>query len=213
MPRREIASAIADVQRSIQAPEMERAYIDLAVQNSIATGVAAGNPPTPALLEIAEALRAADWQDRRIDVAAETERLFGTLAAQQRTEATITAVLQRCVEWMDQDEMAVSWFEDDAEATAAVAGMDADDETAALALLDGLLQQRRDAWGERFLLMALWARGVKPGQPSRRGAARPLAWSDFLVLAHEVVSGRPLRDNPVMLEIAERTVAAARDDV
>jgi hypothetical protein len=37
-----------------------------------------------------------------------------------------------------------------------------------------------------------------------------VTWRDLVVLAHEVLSGRKLGDIPVMAEIAERTVIAAR---
>ena len=97
-PRREIASAVAEMQRKVVVPEVERSYIDLAVQHGIALGVAANNLPDPALLEIAEAVGGADWKDRRIDAAAETERLFGELpsrATQRRRDHCVAAAERR----------------------------------------------------------------------------------------------------------------------
>ena len=104
-PRREIASMVAEVQRKVVVPEVERSYIDLAVQHGIALGVAANNLPDPALLEIAEAVNGADWKDRRIDAAAETERLFAELPAdttQRRSDYRVAATqrgvdAQRCL--------------------------------------------------------------------------------------------------------------------
>jgi hypothetical protein len=211
-PRREIATMVAEMQRKIVVPEVERSYIDLVVQHGIALGVAAGHLPDPALLEIAETASGADWKDRRIDAAAETGRLFGELPAEQRGAGAITASLQRSAGWMREDALWDSWFEDDSEVRDSLAGAKQDDVgAAARLLLDGVMDRRRDVWAERFVLTALWARAVKAGQPPPLGAsARSVTWRDVVVLAHEVLSARPLRDIPVMAEIAERTVIAAR---
>jgi hypothetical protein len=212
VPRREIASAVAEMQRKVVVPEVERSYIDLAVQHGIAVGVAAAHLPEPALLEIAEIMNGADWKDRRIDRAAEVERLFGELPTEQSGSDAIAASLQRSVGWMRADRLWDSWFEDDAEVRELLADARQHDvNDAAHRLLEGVMDQRRDAWAERFLLTALWARAVRAGQPPALGAsARAVTWRDLVVLAHEVLSGRPLRDIPVMAEIAERTVVAAR---
>jgi hypothetical protein len=211
-PRREIASMVAEMQRKIMVPEIERSYIDLAVQHGIALGVAAGNLPDPSLLEIAEAVNGADWKDRRLDVAAETERLFGELPTEQRSASAITATLRRSAVWLRDGGLWDSWFEDDAEVRESIAAAQQHDVgAAARGLLDKVLDGRRNEWAERFLLTALWARAVKAGQPPPLGAgARAITWRDMVVLAHEVLSTRPLSDIPVMAEIAERTVIAAR---
>lgn len=211
-PRREIASAIADLQRDMPAPEVERPYIEVAVQNAIAAGVTQGHPPDAAVLQIAEAVNGADWKDRLLDVAAEAEQLFGELPAEQRTAVAVTASLDRSLGWMKGSNLTDSWFEDDADVHDLLGTMrQQDPDVVSRALLEGLLAQRRSSWAERFLLTALWARAVKAGQPSPLGTgARTITWRDLLVLAREVLSDRPLREIPVMAEIAERTVLAAR---
>ena len=212
MPRREIASMVAEVQRKVVVPEVERSYIDIAVQHGIALGVAANNLPDPALLEIAEAVNGTDWKDRRIDPDAETERLFAELPAAQRNAGAVTASLQRCAGWMRNDALWDSWFEDDAEVRQAIAAARQLDVTAAAqGLLEDVLDRRRNEWAERFVLTALWAQAVKAGQPPPLGSgSRAATWRDLVVLAHEVLSARPLCEIPVMAEIAERTVIAAR---
>jgi hypothetical protein len=214
-PRREIASMVAEIQRKVVVPEVDRSYIDIVVQHGIALGVAAKSLPDPALLEIAEAVNGADWKDRRIDPAVETERLFAEFPEEQRNAGAITASLQRCAGWMRTDALWDSWFEDDAEVRQAIAAArQRDVAAAAQGLLENVLDQRRDEWAERFVLTALWARAVKAGQPPPLGAGtRAATWRDLVVLAHEVLSARPLRDIPVMAEIAERTVIAARSGV
>ncbi|HUB16555.1 MAG TPA: hypothetical protein VMB34_31760 [Acetobacteraceae bacterium] len=211
-PRREISSAVAGLQRQVPSPEIERSYIDVAVQNAIAAGVAEGHPPDPALLQIAEAVDGADWKDRRLDVAAESERLVAELPAEQLTEAAITASLKRTGSWLTANHLTDSWFEDDAEVNDLLGTLRAMDVAAASrTLLDGLLAQRRSIWAERFLLASLWARAVKAGQPPPLGAGvRAITWRDLALLAREVLSTRPLREIGVMTEIAKRTVSASR---
>jgi len=212
MTRREIASMVANAQREMVVPEIERSYIDAVVQHGIAVGVASGHLPDPALLEIAEAVNGADWKDRAIDVAAETDRLFGELSAEQSSAGAVAASLRRSLAWMRENALWDSWFEDDAEVREAIAAAkQLDAGAAARLLLEGVMDGRRDVWAERFLLTALWARAVKAGQPPPLGrAARAITWRDLAVLAREVRSARTLGDVPVMAEVAERTVIAAR---
>jgi hypothetical protein len=204
MPRRDIASAMADIQRKVGAPEVERSYLDVMVQHHIAVGLAHGNLPGPALLDFAEVVGGTDWKDRQLDPAAETAQLFDALPAAERSMDAVAASLRRSGAWMQDDKLGVSWFEDDAETRNFTAGLKGQRlDQAARAMLRGLLEQRREIWAERFLLLALWARAVKPGQKGP-------AWRDFVVLAHELLDGRNLAEIPVMTEIAGRSVAAAR---
>lgn len=211
-PRREISSAVAGLQRQVAAPEVERAFADIAVQNAIAAGVAQDHPPDPALLQIAELTNGVDWKDRALDVPAECDRLVRELPAEHQTEAAVTASLARTLAWMRSDHLADSWFEDDAEVNDMLAAMRRQDPSAASrGLLDGPMSARRGTWAERFLLTALWAQAVKPGQPAPLGTGkRAITWRDLAVLSREVLSSRPLHEIPVMQEIAARSVAAAR---
>ena len=211
-PRRDITSAVANLQRRVASPEIDHAFVDIAVQNAIAAGVVHAHPPEPPLLQIAEATRGADWKDRALDVGAESERLFEELPPEQRTEAAMNASLARTRVWMKNNPMTEPWFEDDAEVNDLLGTMRREPAaTASRALLDGPMNARRGIWAERFLLTALWARAAKPGQPPALGTgARAIAWPDLVVLANQVLSARPLFDIPVMQEIAARTVVAAR---
>jgi hypothetical protein len=212
MPRREIGSAVAAAQHELVIPEVEQSYTDLAVQHCIAVGVAAGHMPDPALLDIAEAVGGSDWKGRSVDVPAETEQLLAAFPAEQRTPAAVAASSRRMRGWMDTNPLSDSWFEDDAEVRSVLESTTRDDiADAAGKLLDGPLEQRRAVWAERFLMTALCARAVKPGQsPLLGNAGRGVTWRDLVVLAHTVLSETNLRDIAVMVHIAERTVAAGR---
>ncbi|HUN39601.1 MAG TPA: hypothetical protein VMU81_04870 [Acetobacteraceae bacterium] len=211
-PRREIASAVAELQRRVASPQVERAFVDVAVQNAIAAGVGQAHPPDPALLQIAEAANGSDWKDRALDVPAESERLAAELPAEQRTDAAVSASLARMAAWMKHNPLTEPWFEDDAQVNELLGTMRRRSPAAASrALLDGPMGARRSIWAERFLVTALWARAATPGQPAPLGTgARAITWRDMAVLACELLSARPLHENPVMQEIAAHTVAAAR---
>ena len=204
MPRQKIAGGLAELQRSIASPEVESGYFDVAVQHHIAVGLAHGNLPGPGLLELAETIGAADWKDRRIDAAAETEQLFGELGQAERNAEAIDAALRRTGVWAQRDPMAESWFADNAETRDVIGKFKSrDTRSAASALLGGALAEQRSVWAERCLLMALWARAIKSGE-------KPPPWKDFLLLAHELNGARKLEELPLMTEVAQRTVAAAR---
>lgn len=202
-PRREINRLLAEVQAQTPSIEADRAYLDRAVQHALAVGLARGTPPSPDLLAIAEAVGAADWKDRRIDVPAEAEALFATLPESQRSESGIAASFARSGGWMSSQAFAESWFEDDADIRAAVTARPRRNGAGAVQeILEGPLAKHRGVWAERFLLMAEWAR-LAPQ------ARLDLRWQDFAVLAHEMWTDRKLADIPIMAEIAERSVAVA----
>ena len=57
------------------------------MQHHIARGLAIENLPQVAVLEIAEAIGAADWKDRGLDVATEIEQRFAGLGTEQHSPA------------------------------------------------------------------------------------------------------------------------------
>lgn len=203
-PRREINNVIRTLTREVGGTEVERSYIDIVIQHAIAVGLAAGNVPGPALLDIAESIGGVDWKDRQLDIAAEARWLLEALPAEERTDAAITRSLQRSGGWMERDKIAQSWFEDDAAVRELVARAPKGDKLAAteLMLTEGL-EQTREVWAERFLLLGLWARASK-------GRTQHARWGDFAVLAHELAGARPIAEIPIMVTIGERSAAVAQ---
>jgi len=200
-PARDIAATLRSARQDTGAIEVDRRYLDMVVQNTIAAGLAAGHVPGPAVLDVAEALRGVDWQDRRLDIAAEAQRLFGELEVGQKSTRAIEASLLRSGAW--DDDIAETWCEEGADVRAAIAdGPDEDDAAAARQVLDVILPGVRMKWAEHFLLLALWARAAKaPAQRTR--------WADYAILAQALCGDRPLSEIPVMQAIAERSVEAA----
>ena len=203
---REITANLHSISQSAGAVEVDRSYLDIVVQHMIAVALAAGNVPAPTLLDVAETLRGADWQDRRLDIPAEAEALFLALDPAKRTERAIAGSLARGPT-LTRDAIAKSWFEDGPELRAVIASAPKGDKAEAIRrVLAEVLPAQRGAWAERFLLMALWARAAKA--PAARGR-----FTDFAILAHALSSEAPLADIPIMKAIADRSVFAARAGV
>ena len=202
-PRHEIGQAIEGLLEDTAAIEVERHYLDVALQHHLAIGLSNGRLPTPALLAIAESVGGVEWRASRLDIDAEIARVYSELDPAEIAPADIAASLKRSGEWLHQESFAESWFENDAEVSAMIDEMSGQDDDAITgAVLSDLLEKRRGVWTERFLLMALWARAAKSKNEGRY-------WRDFLILAHELSAGRPLEDVPIMAAIAQRTVSAA----
>jgi len=71
-------------------------------------------------------------------------------------------------------------------------------------VLDQVLTARRGVWAERLLFLALWLRaGTEAAVPAEW-------WRDCVMLAHELLTTRPLAELPAMVTIADRSVLVAR---
>lgn len=204
-PRREITSALKGGQRQTASHAVMREHLDTVVQHAIALGLKQAHLPPPAMVAIAEAIGAADWKDRALDVKTEVARLFAGLGTEHHSQAAIAASLQRSGAWVADDPMMQSWFDDDAAIRAlAQRRPRLKPEVAVRQMLEEVLSTRRETWAERQLLQALWLQ-------AGTGDAKPTPhWRDCVVLAHELLAGRALAELPAMVAIAERSMFAAR---
>lgn len=199
-----IKQNVALLRETAEGAEVDRAFLDLAVQHAIATGLAGGVLPHASLLDIAERIGASDWKARAVDPAEETARLFASLDPEERGEAAIAASLRRSETWTRTDDVFDTWYEDDAAALALVRRVRNLDVAAVIQLvLDEVMEKQRGTWAERALLMALWAGSAKDKACHAR-------WKDFLTLAHCLSSGRALADIPLMRTAAKMTLEVAR---
>lgn len=205
LPHSKITRSLKEIRHEMQWIPIGRDYLDLVVQHHIASGLAAGNLPLTAMVQIAEAIGATDWKNRSLDVTVETERLFAGLGAEANTKTAIDASMRRSNVLFAEDPMMQSWFEDDA----AIRELVNDrrrlkHEVAVRRVLDQVLTARRGVWAERLLFLALWLRaGTEAAMPTEW-------WRDCVVLAHELLTTRPLAELPAMVTIAERSVLVAR---
>jgi hypothetical protein len=198
--RKEITRSPKKPKRKTDQLFVGRDYLDVVVQHYIRCGLAAGRPPPMALVEVAEAIEAADWKDRGLDVAAETGRLFAELGVEASSEVAIATSLKRSGRWLAHDPAMQCWLASELASWAVVKSipMLKPDRTMDR-MLEKLLSGQREAWAERLLLLALWMRAdTESTFPAER-------WQDCVVLAHELLAGRELAELPAMASITERS--------
>jgi hypothetical protein len=202
LPRHEINRSVNDAQQMTPWHATGRDHLDVVVQHHIARGLLAGHLPQAAIVEIAEAIGAADWKDRGLDVARETGRLFARLGAGRQSPPAIAQSLQRSGDWLANEPAMQSWFEDDAAIRALVEQRPRQKpDVAVRRVLEEVLPTRREVWAERLLLQTLWLQA---------GSGDAGRWQDCVVLGHELLAGRPLTELPAIVAIAERSIFAAR---
>ncbi len=200
LPRAKISRLLKEALLGAVFTRVEKPFVDLVVQHAIASGAAGDTTPPSALLWVAERVGGSEWQDRKLDIAAEAERMFGNLDPSDRTEAGTEALHERGLKWMTSDPLMSSWYEDGPGVREALGQVQRDDHAALLDVtLNQVLQPNRMAWAERFLLMALWSESS--AEAKHRNRAR-----DLVVVAHALAGDGPLGAIPIMALIALQTV-------
>jgi hypothetical protein len=182
--------------------QVDKGYVDAVIQHAIAVGVEHNAVPPEALLEVAEAVGGSEWKDRRLDLRTEADRLFGELRESERSAEGIAALYQHGLEWMSDDPIIGSWFEDGPEVSKKLGRLARTDRTGMLAVVTNeVLPPERPVWAERFLLMALWAHAST--EPKYRNRA-----PDLVAVAHALLGDEPIESVPIMGLIAVQTVRA-----
>jgi hypothetical protein len=182
--------------------QVDKGYVDAVIQHAIAVGVERNAVPPEALLEVAEAVGGSEWKDRRLDLHAEADRLFAELRESERSAEGIAALYEHGLEWMSDDPIIGSWFEDGPEVSKTLGKLARTDRAGMLAVVTNeILPPERPVWAERFLLMALWAHAST--EPKFRNRA-----ADLVVVAHALLGDDPLESVPIMGLIAVQTVRA-----
>jgi hypothetical protein len=185
--------------------QVDKAYVDAVVQHAIGTSVAQNAVPPEPLLEVAEAVGGSEWKDRQLDLKAEANRLFEELEPAERSEQGVETLYAHGLEWMSDDPIIGSWFEDGPEVSKALGKLGRADRHGMTELvLSDILPAERAIWAERFLLMALWAHASMEAKYRNRA-------NDLAVVAHALLGDDPIRSVPVMGVIATQTVRAFLD--
>lgn len=203
LSRGKIGKLLKEAAMVAPTSRVDHAFADTIVQHAIGCSVAQDTAPPASLLELAEILGAAEWKDRRLDIAAEAERLFQSLDPTDRSEAGIEAGLQRGMDWMAKDDVIASWFEDGPQVQQALAKLARTDRLGMIAkVITDILPEKRGDWTERFLMMALWCQAAPEAKQRAKGR-------DLVQVAHALAADEPLEAIPAMALIATQTVRAA----
>lgn len=189
----------AEEQAALQT--VSRAYLDRAVQHHLAVACSHDQVPPVGLLEVAEVLGASDWRPDPLDVGATIDELFEQLPAATRQPEAIARCLGESDEWALLSGITESWFEDDQEVADMLTRSRARRfATLSRRVLTKVIEPRRQKWAEQLLWAALWLKDVSDPQDR--------LWVNFLLTAHAVRQGHPLKDIPLFGMIADKTVMA-----
>ncbi len=208
LTKREVDGITRDMRQSAMAESVQLAYLDRVASHFIWLGLQQGNPPPPALLQVAEARGGAYWTPQPVVLEEEIRRLEEEAGLQTLDPEVIDRVLDESEGWPATMAFAQSWFEDDArvdELLHQVIGPPRrwirEIDQASELIMEEILAQNRTIWCERLLWMALWAKAGK--------GLKGLPWRDFLILARELHQETPLEEIPLMYAIAERSIYSA----
>ncbi|HBK04527.1 MAG TPA: hypothetical protein DDZ81_01550 [Acetobacteraceae bacterium] len=200
--RRDINTMLREAKLQGTFVQVRKSYLDMMAQHAIGTAVEAGTAPPDGLLTFAELAGGADWKDRRLDIAEEAERMWLELPAEARTANGVAAAFARGLDWMQGDQIILSWFEDGPKVRDALASFARNDRAGMMAVvLSDILPATRAEWAERFVLMAMWCEGAIDAKYRERAA-------DLIPVAHALVGDTPMAEIPVMEVIAEQTLMA-----
>jgi hypothetical protein len=200
MARGKVAKLLREAQMGAPIVRVGKAFLDSMVEHAIAASVEQDAVPPAPLMELAELLGGAEWKDRRIDIAAEADRLFAALDPAERTPEGIESAFARGLEWMVDDEVLGSWFEDGPQVQKALAKLPRTDRTGMMAVvMSDILPDKRAEWTERFLMVALWSQAATDAAQRSKAA-------DLVQVAHALAGDAPLETIPAMELIADQTV-------
>lgn len=194
--------SVAEIGMSMGRP-VKRDYLDRVVGHHLAVGLQHGKPPPVGLLQVAEAVGAAEWRPQRLDWRDVVESLLREAPSSWREPARVAEAMQM-IGWGNPDNLLDGWFEDDPEAAEIVDRMPEDigDQESVDLVMRDLLEPRREKWAEHFSWIALWLHERTPN--------RDPAWVRFALLARELDRGQRMADLPLMREICINTIDAMR---
>ncbi|MDP3559205.1 MAG: hypothetical protein Q8R79_02470 [Legionellaceae bacterium] len=179
-------------------------YIQEMVNHMLALMMEQHNVPDLQLLALQES-SGLDFRPLSLDVGAVMEQV--SVGITPFTPAIIEDALDNTRTWIRQKSFAASWFWEDPEIDAVVnrcctivQGVKVCAlEKAVTSVLEEIFEPARQQCMFHFLWVALWAR-------ARTRARQPRIWQDSFLIAYAIYHGRPLREIPLILAMAHRTV-------
>jgi hypothetical protein len=199
--RREVEACLDELLATPTLP-VSRAYLDRNMAHQLALVVEGGGAAPAGLLQVAEAIGGADWQPAQMDLRQALAGLIADVPKRMREPAARAAMLRESGELADLQDLAMSWYEEDPEVAAAVAGTNVRRAKLATYLLQTVIGRRRDRWAEIMLRTALWLRGAGP---------EPVpGWSELALIAKALADGQDLTEIGLMHDIAMRTITVLR---
>lgn len=197
----DVKSFIGHIRNETTSIPVDMGFLNALVPHYLAVGRKAGKAPTPGFLDFVESIGIEKWQPSEIAVDSLLSLLEKNADPSRIGEKGVTEVLNGTNTWFGESGFAESWFEDDAEVDAVLsANLRSKTPIKIEAIIKSILEPRRTKWAERFLWTAFWLK-------QKQDLLSP--WTEFFIVGRELHKGRPIKDIPVVRDIAEVTVIAA----
>lgn len=198
----EVRDLLAEVDSEMETISVKLDFLHLLVPHYLAVAQQAGSVPAAGFLDFVEAIGIETWQPAELPAAGLITRMEKDVDRARLGRQAIDDAVERSGGWFDKLGITGSWFEADAEVVAVLAKKPRSKTPAKVdAILESVLEPRRDKWVERFLWTALWL---------QQDPDSHAPWTDFFIVGRELHRGRPVREVPVMRGIAEATVLSDR---
>ena len=199
MTKAEADALIAQIVAGAEAVEISIGLLEQRLADALATNVAREVPPPFGLLQVVEVLALGPLHPERISPPALVEALIGDLPPGRKDTKAVLAAHRASARWEQEFETVTSWFE----AGEAVEGLLRPLRTRKRrieAVSAQLLPPRRSFWGERCAWMAATLKESAEDGDN--------VWSDFALVARDLLGKRPLDSIPLATRIASATVEA-----
>ena len=201
-PKREITQMIKSGSAAICLMPVSPAYLNQTISHYLRRGIEHRQPPGAALLKIAEAI-GAQWQAAQVGREKMVEEMLDSLPQPILSPIMVTAIISSSDTWGLNGTWAASWFEDNQEVADLIINMDGQPRDAVRdRLLNGIIENHRAVWAERFALTARWMKEAS--------TAKRLPWHGLAIVAAKLIENVPLSTIPLMRKIAEDTVEVVR---
>lgn len=203
MTREEAVHYYAQVfEDTVVLREVDLDYLIQITNHFLAMTIEQGNMPDLHLLEIQEEL-GIHFSPKPINQADLMAHL--SIEIVPFTSDVVATSLKRSKSWVRNKRYTESWYIEDEHIDKLVnryctfvEGVKVCNLHKAIADVLEALEAHREQWLFHFLWVALWLKSKKK--------ANEIAWQDSFLIAHEIESGRPLLEIPIMKEICQHSV-------
>lgn len=203
--KRDVEDLLGSVRDQVGLAPSTVEYAAKAAAYGLGINAVSGVMPPFGLIEVAELAGLTNLQPETVAVETLVASLCEALPPAPDGDDTSLRVSET---WTQRHPFTQSWFEGGAAVEELLGRKKLPKAKAVDLILGQLLEERRLVWAER---MAWVAATLRPPESNGKGrTAKPAAtdWADFARVAHALLSGRPLRDIPIMVTAAQTTVEA-----
>ena len=189
-----------------QKRRVSPAYVTKAVNHFLQENELSGRIPSTYFLQIAEIFGASTWYPEHISIEDEAKKIHEKTGFDYSDKAEVDASFARMKRWDERFDFTQAWFEcgDVAEQAFDLEFKDANPNKSPKNMImdaahNAFILPELNKWKVIFMFMCLRERSKSVGSS---------LWKDFLILAVQTSKQKRLKSNPVLKDIAEKSIAS-----